>query len=471
MATLMYKIKILLIIFLLFSPCAFARDMPAVYIELDTTNFNKNLTPGTTNVQLLAEVVDKFEGGVSSVFGRTGAIVATSGDYEASEVTNAFDVTANTSDDLSEGLTNLFFTDAERSKLLTIEAGAEVNNISDINATDLTDGNDSTLHYHATDRARANHTGTQTASTIGDYADTLAGTTNTDAFTPSADYHVATKKYVDDNTGVIFDGDKGDITVSGSGGVWTVNNGAIAINEVSDVDTSGTVSNKVLKWNGTNWVPGTAGDTTEFTFLITSFSDGISATQEIGTGTWKAIAALSFSAAYQNGPATDGEVTIQSGVTDWASPLTLTNTYQGPTTNTEAVLHRSSVGTIVFSLASETATENDTSTESVTFHNRRHWGVTTKTDTYTSADIGGFTSDELSNARTKTFTTVPSSGEYIVYAYPDRLGAGTFYVGGFEGGFEAAETVSRTNDSGFVEDYCVYRSSNPNLGSTEVEVR
>jgi len=35
--------------------------------------------------------------------------------------------------------------------------------------TDLTDGGDSTLHYHASDRARANHTGTQTRSTISDW--------------------------------------------------------------------------------------------------------------------------------------------------------------------------------------------------------------------------------------------------------------------------------------------------------------
>ena len=34
--------------------------------------------------------------------------------------------------------------------------------------TDLTDGGESTLHYHASDRARANHTGTQTLSTISD---------------------------------------------------------------------------------------------------------------------------------------------------------------------------------------------------------------------------------------------------------------------------------------------------------------
>lgn len=36
--------------------------------------------------------------------------------------------------------------------------------------TDLTDAGDTTLHYHATDRARANHTGTQARSTISDFA-------------------------------------------------------------------------------------------------------------------------------------------------------------------------------------------------------------------------------------------------------------------------------------------------------------
>ena len=41
------------------------------------------------------------------------------------------------------------------------------------NHTDLTDGGDTTLHYHAADRARANHTGTQTLATISD-AGTMA---------------------------------------------------------------------------------------------------------------------------------------------------------------------------------------------------------------------------------------------------------------------------------------------------------
>ncbi len=58
---------------------------------------------------------------------------------------------------------------ANTNKLSGIESGAEVNNISDLNAIDLTDGLDSTLHFHSTDRNRANHSGTQIASTISDF--------------------------------------------------------------------------------------------------------------------------------------------------------------------------------------------------------------------------------------------------------------------------------------------------------------
>jgi hypothetical protein len=42
------------------------------------------------------------------------------------------------------------FTDAYKTKLDGIEAGAEVNNITDVNATDLTDGGSTTLHNHDT---------------------------------------------------------------------------------------------------------------------------------------------------------------------------------------------------------------------------------------------------------------------------------------------------------------------------------
>ena len=60
----------------------------------------------------------------------------------------AFMKSIDDTDDITEGATNKFTTSAEISKLAWIEAWAEVNNISDANATDLTDWNDTTLHTH-----------------------------------------------------------------------------------------------------------------------------------------------------------------------------------------------------------------------------------------------------------------------------------------------------------------------------------
>ena len=68
--------------------------------------------------------------------------------------------------------------------IIGVESGAEVNNISDVNATDLTDAGDSTLHYHASDRARANHTGSQLASTISDFVTQVTATKLDDFATP-----------------------------------------------------------------------------------------------------------------------------------------------------------------------------------------------------------------------------------------------------------------------------------------------
>ena len=102
------------------------------------------------------------------------------------------------------------FTDALLSKLNGIEALAEVNNISDANALDLTDSGESTLHYHAADRDRANHTGTQLAATISD-------------FSTAADARIA----------------------------------AASIDALSDVDTTTTspTGGDALIWDGSKWVP------------------------------------------------------------------------------------------------------------------------------------------------------------------------------------------------------------------------
>lgn len=79
-----------------------------------------------------------------------------------------------------------FMSASDKTKLDGIEAGAEVNNISDVNATDLTDAGDSALHYHSTDRDRANHTGTQALATISDAGNSAGLNVGTTAGTVAA---------------------------------------------------------------------------------------------------------------------------------------------------------------------------------------------------------------------------------------------------------------------------------------------
>lgn len=99
-----------------------------------------------------------------------------------------------------------------------------------------------------------------------------------------------------------------------------------------------------------------------------------------------------------------------------------------------------------------------------------YWGVTTKLSGFTEADIEGLSGSAISNAKGRTVVITAAAGEYLTYALPVRLGVVTFWVGGFEGGFEAYETVSVTNVNGYTENYYIYRSTNSGLGITTLTV-
>jgi len=101
-----------------------------------------------------------------------------------------------------------------------------------------------------------------------------------------------------------------------------------------------------------------------------------------------------------------------------------------------------------------------------------YYGVTSKTDTYLEADVEGLATNEITNDNTQVWNDITTgSGEYMLFAFPTRLGIPAFWVGGFEGGFESPETVSVTNVNGYVEDYYVWRSTNSNLGTSSVETK
>ena len=61
-----------------------------------------------------------------------------------------------------------------------------------------------------------------------------------------------------------------------------------------------------------------------------------------------------------------------------------------------------------------------------------YYGITEKTDTFTEADIEGLATNEITNDNTQIWDAVTTGvNEYMLFAFPKRLGTVTFWVGGF----------------------------------------
>lgn len=105
-----------------------------------------------------------------------------------------------------------------------------------------------------------------------------------------------------------------------------------------------------------------------------------------------------------------------------------------------------------------------TKTTTINFYNRIRYGAAAD---YTELALSD---GVLSNTKGRTFTATAGEGQYIWYMLPKWLGACSFKVGGFDGGFTLLKTEQLTNASGYKEDYYIYRSDNAALGETTVTV-
>lgn len=231
--------------------------------------------------------------------------------------------------------------------------------------------------------------------------------------------------------------------------------------QLLDVSTAGIAVDYQPCFNGSSWIMIPIGGSCAFS--VASFSDSLSATQEIGTGVWKSSGSIHFTASYSNGPPISSTITFSG----WVSSLPLSSPFTS-TTSVRSVNYPSVTGTVVFTItAKKSATATNTITH--TFNNDRYWGINTiSSGTYSSADIRNLSggSSDLTNSVETSFTVSPGGGQYMVYAYPSRLGTANFTCGGFLGGFNPAVTSSVTNSSGYTETYAVYSSVNANLGTT-----
>lgn len=106
---------------------------------------------------------------------------------------------------------------------------------------------------------------------------------------------------------------------------------------------------------------------------------------------------------------------------------------------------------------------------SVVFQNGVYYGVSEIPEEVNNTFVLSL-SRSLQGSRTKTFSTTSTEGQYVWYAFPSRYGTPVFNVGGFDGGFTKAASISFTNASGYTEEYAVYRSDNSNLGTKTIKV-
>ena len=167
-------------------------------------------------------------------------------------------------------------------------------------------------------RDRATHTGTQAAATIGDFAeavdDRVAGLLVPGANISLAYNDAAGTLTVSASNGGVTDGDKGDVTVSGSGAVWSIDAGVVTNAKLADM-ASGAIKGRALA--------GAGGPQDLTGAQVTALLDGFTSTTKgvvpaSGGGTANFLRADGTWAAPAGGGGGSGDVVGPASATDQA---------------------------------------------------------------------------------------------------------------------------------------------------------
>lgn len=90
--------------------------------------------------------------------------------------------------------------------------------------------------------------------------------------------------------------------------------------------------------------------------------------------------------------------------------------------------------------------------------------------TIDSAFVVGLSNGDLKSSRGGTYAINVASGQYGIIAFPKSFGTPACKIGGFDTDLTSLGTVSVTNGSGYTQDYNVYRTPNPSLGSISMVI-
>lgn len=218
-------------------------------------------------------------------------------------------------------------------------------------------------------------------------------------------------------------------------------------------------ANNVLVSDGTNWTSRSLSlDDLTPAFNITM---GGAQTVEVGA----TVATPSFTATYTGGPATSATLTDNDG----SSPKSLSSPFTSVASDASPAKTANNAS-VTYTITANNGAVVDSATAVIAWRPRVYWGART-TGAYNEAFIEGLASSALQSSRATSFTVNAGASQHIYYAVPTSYGTPTFFVGGFEGGFNlVGNDVSVTNANGVTQTYDLYESTNANLGSTTVTV-
>ena len=111
-----------------------------------------------------------------------------------------------------------------------------------------------------------------------------------------------------------------------------------------------------------------------------------------------------------------------------------------------------------------------TTTMAIQFKLASYYGVSNKT-TITSDDIINSFTRDLNFQKGSSVTITAQDNQYIYFMLPKSMGQVQFYVGGFEGGFQVVDSNFQFTKNGATNRYILYRSDNPGLGTTTINIK
>ncbi len=221
-------------------------------------------------------------------------------------------------------------------------------------------------------------------------------------------------------------------------------------------------ADQVLVSNGSQWTPA------QLTMdqILPAFGAQFFLTGPAYVEVRQTIVEPAFTASYTSGPPTLVMLTDSDGGSKDVTTPDPTSFWSNGT------FQKLSYGAgATFTLTSHKGAIVKSSTQSITWVQKVFWGAAVPPPGgYDQAFVTGLAGSGLATSRARSFTVNAGPTDHIFYCYRDGYGGGSFWVGGIEGGFDLVATIPVTNAYGFVEDYRVYKSVQPNLGSTTVTV-